>query len=73
MVEDKQQICDLMTKALQATESGADLVEIRYRKGKGCDNTEYATLVFKNGGQKELVVTFCDGIALIKCIARWFF
>ena len=63
-MEDKQKICDLLCKTLQATRNQDGLIDIHYDRSR-----ETATLYYKNG---QIVVNVaCDsGIAMIQDIIK---
>ncbi len=63
MDENKQLICELLTKTLQATRNGHDVVDIRHEKDKRGQET--ATVVFDNGYKKKINVTGDSGTAMI--------
>lgn len=63
-MEDKKQICDLLTTLLQATRNGEDVAAINYERDDAGE--EFATLVFKNGYKKKVCVTADSGTSLIK-------
>lgn len=64
--EDKEKICKLMLKALQATRFGSDLINIKYNKKDGEETVDLCFL----GGIKTVNVTLDSGAAMIKDIAN---
>ncbi|MBO7078459.1 MAG: hypothetical protein J6W64_01455 [Bacilli bacterium] len=63
-MEDKQLICDLLCKTLQATRGQKDLIDIQYDRGK-----ETATLHYE--GRLISVNVACDsGTAMIRDIMK---
>lgn len=67
-MEDKQLICDLLLKALQATECFSDLDSLDYINEDA--NFQLVRAVFANGAEKLANVTMDSGIAMIKDIIR---
>lgn len=63
MREDKQKICRLFLKTLQATRYFYDLVDLRFDPEK-----EIVTAVFDNGHTTTANVAMDSGIAMIKDI-----
>ena len=63
MREDKQKICSLFLRTLQATRYFYDLVDLRFDPEK-----EIVTAVFDNGHTKTSNVAMSSGIAMIKDI-----
>ena len=70
MNEDKQLICDLLLKTLQATRGGARLVNLIYAVEP---KKETVTAVFQSGGTKVANVTLDSGTAMIYDIMRQIF
>ena len=66
--EDKQAICDALSKALQLTRGFHDLVGLRYQKN-GFE--EYVTFVYLGGEGAPINVTADSGEAMIRDIMRW--
>lgn len=65
--EDKQEICDLLLPALQATRDLHDLKSLTYVR---VGNEEYVRAVFTSGYSKKANVTIDSGVAMIRDIAR---
>lgn len=61
-MEDKQQICDLLLAALQATENMKDLTGLSYSK-----ETQVVTATFADGHTKK-AVAMGSGAALIRAV-----
>ena len=75
MNEDMQKICDLLLKALQATDEASDLVALKYKTDELDEYTEKDTVtaVFQSGGTKVANVTLDSGTAMIYDIMRQIF
>ena len=65
MKEDKQNICNLFLKTLQATRNACDLVSLEYS-----DTTETVTAVFEKGGIRKINVAMDSGTAMIHDIIK---
>jgi len=65
MKENKQEICDLLLKAVQAARGAGDLVSLKYD-----EDTEIVTGTFESGGKKKINVCMDSGIAMISDIVR---
>lgn len=65
--EDKQEICNLLAKALKATRDQRDLKALVYNS-LGPDN-EMVSIVYENGGT-SVNVSMDSGIAMIRDILR---
>lgn len=65
--EDKQNICDLLCKTLQATRNHHDLVALKYEILD--NNYELVTIQWENGFQK-VNVSMDSGTAMIRDIMR---
>lgn len=63
--EDKQQICDLLLPALQATRALSDLVKLTYSADEDMVIAEFAT-----GNTKKANVAMDSGISMIKDIVK---
>jgi len=64
MHEDKQKICNLLKKTLQATDNASDLCDLVYAKvGK-----EETVMVIFAGGTRSVNVTMDSGTAMIRDI-----
>ncbi len=63
-MEDKQKICDLLCKALQATRDQEDLQELLFHP-----DSEMVSIVYENGGT-SVNVAMDSGIAMIRDILR---
>lgn len=59
-MNNKQQICDLLCKTLQATRGGSNLVSLEYDAFK-----EIVTATFKNGRERTVNVAADSGTAMI--------
>lgn len=68
MREDKQQICDLFLKALQATAHFSDLKDLVY--APGADGQELVIATFDGGAHKFANVTADSGVAVLKDILK---
>ena len=68
-MEDKQQICNLLCKTLQATRNACDLERIHYHMMPSGD--EFAILEFEHG-KKEVCISMDSGTAIIKDIVKVF-
>jgi hypothetical protein len=66
-VEDKQLICDLLCKTLQATRDQRDLVSLTYHK-LGPDD-EQVTIAWSEGGT-SVNVSLDSGVAMIRDILK---
>lgn len=64
MHEDKQMICNLLKKTLQATDNASDLCDLVYHK---VDNDEIVIVIFA-GGTRSVNVTMDSGTAMIRDI-----
>ncbi len=75
MDEDKQRICDLLLKALQATDEASDLVALKYKTDELDEYTEKDTVtaVFENGIEMVADVTCDSDTALIYDVMRQIF
>ena len=60
-MEDKQKICDLLLKTLQATDNARDLVSLTYDA-----ETETVTALFESGGKRVINVAMDSGTAMIR-------
>lgn len=67
-MENKQQICDLLTEALKATRDQADLVRIRYEE-IGPDQQQ-VVLDYEGNEHRAVNVSLDSGIAMIRDILR---
>ena len=65
-MENKQQICDLLTEALKATRDQADLIRIRYEE-IGPDHQQ-VVLDYAGNGHRSVNVSLDSGIAMIRDI-----
>ena len=65
MKEDKQKICNLLCKALQATGNASDLASITYIQDT--QNTQHAKVQFM-GGHRIVNVSMDSGTAMIRDI-----
>ncbi len=65
MKEDKQQICDLLLKALQTTSGAYDLITLEYIK-----EDEKVKAKFLSGGVRIINVAMDSGTAMIRDIMR---
>lgn len=68
MREDKQQICDLFLKVLQATDYFSDLKDLVYAPGEY--GQEYVVATFEGGAHKVANVTADSGVAVLKDILK---
>ncbi len=64
-MEDKQNICDLLCKTLQATRNHEDLESLTYCKELGI---EMVVAKWRNGGHREMNVFMDSGEAMIRDI-----
>lgn len=64
-MEDKQSICDALTKALRLTRTFEDLGYLEYD-----DKSETVLVKFENGGTKRIGVGLDSGYAMIKDIVN---
>ena len=69
MMENKQEICNLLLKALQATRGGEDITALDYVNDKEV-GVETVTMHYKNGYAKTMDVSCDSGTALIKDIMK---
>lgn len=63
--EDKQEICNLLCRALQATLNAWDLVSLDYDPVR-----ETVTVLFMGGGTRQINVACDSGTAMIRDIMR---
>ncbi len=63
-MENKQLICDLLLKALQATDNARDLILLEYDA-----NTEHVIAIFM-GGRRIINVNMDSGTAMIRDIVN---
>lgn len=68
-MENKQEICNLLLKAVQATRAGKDIIALDYHNDKEA-GIETVTMRFKNGYAKTQDVTCDSGCALIRDIMK---
>lgn len=66
--ENKQEICDLLLKALQATRNLSDLDDLMYLRPH--EDFEIVIATFSNGHQKKINVSLDSGTAMIRDIMR---
>lgn len=64
-MENKQEICNLLLKAIQATRGGEDITALDYVNDKEV-GIETVTIHYKNGYSKTQDVTSDTGITLIR-------
>lgn len=64
-MEDKQKICDLLLKTLQATDNAHDLVSLMYDA-----EAEVVTALFESGGKRVINVAMDSGTAMIRDVMR---
>lgn len=64
-MENKQEICNLLLKAIQATRGGEDITALDYTNDKEV-GIETVTIHYKNGYSKTQDVTSDSGCALIR-------
>lgn len=69
MDEDKQRICDLLLKTLQATYDASDLVALEYAYIESEDK-EIVTARFSGGGIRRINVSMDSGTAMIRDIMK---
>lgn len=69
MTENKQEICNLLLKTLQATRHFSDLVKLSYSKNE-IGGREYVVAFFANGAKKATYVTADSGAAMIRDILK---
>lgn len=69
MHEDKQKICDLLLKTLQATYDASDLVALEYGYVENWDK-EIVTVRFAGGGIRRINVSMDSGTAMIRDIMK---
>lgn len=67
MTENKQEICNLLLKTLQATRHFSDIKNLVYQEIEG---TELVKAIFESGGIKTANVTMDSGIAMIRDILK---
>ena len=65
MKENKQEICDLLLKAVQATRGASNLISLKYD-----ENTEIVIGTFKSGSKKKINVCMDSGIEMIFDIVK---
>lgn len=65
-MEDKQNICNLLLKTLQATDNAHDVVSITYERT--CNYDEVVTVKFESGGYRKINVSMDSGTAMIRDI-----
>ena len=68
MMENKQEICNLLLKALQATRGGEDITALDYANDKEV-GIEVVEIRYKNGHIRPIDVSFDTSIGLIRDIA----
>ena len=68
MEENKQEICNLLLKALQATRSQSDLISLEYSQDEML-GVERVTAKYADGFTRRIDVTADSGIALIRDVA----
>ena len=66
-MENKQEICNLLLKALQATRGGEDITALDYVNDKEV-GIEVVEIRYKNGHIRPIDVSFDTGITLIRDI-----
>lgn len=67
-MEDKQNICDLLCKTLQATRNHEDLISLTYQKlGNGGETV----MVRWEGGSRRINVSMDSGEAMIRDILKY--
>lgn len=64
-MEDKQEICDLLLKTLQATDNAHDLVSLTYDAEE-----EIVTARFASGGKRVINVAMDSGTTMIRDVMR---
>ena len=64
-MENKQLICNLLCKTLQATRNQVDLVALNYN-----DKEETVTITWESGGQRIVNVAMDSGTAMIRDIMK---
>lgn len=69
MEENKQKICDLLSKALIETRGGSNISGIRYINDTE-KNMEFAVVMFMGGGSRHINVTCDSGVAMIRDIMK---
>lgn len=69
MTENKQEICNLLLKTLQATRHFSDLAKLDYIPEDEV-NTEYVEATFANGSLAVANVAMDSGIAMIRDILK---
>ena len=62
-MENKQKICNLLLKTLQATDNARDLVSLTYSADE-----EVVTALFESGGKRVINVNMDSGTAMIRDI-----
>lgn len=65
--EDKQEICDLLCKALQATRGHYDLLQLAYEKAE--NGSETVSIIWE-GGFQTVNVSMDSGTAMIRDIMK---
>lgn len=65
MHENKQLICDLLLKTLQATRGASDTVSIEY-----FDESETVIVTFESGGKRVINVAMDSGTSMIRDIMK---
>lgn len=63
--EDKQEICNLLCRALQATRSARDLISLNYDPAR-----ETVNALFEGGGTRQINVACDSGTAMIRDVMR---
>ncbi|MBQ8919108.1 MAG: hypothetical protein IJ056_03255 [Acidaminococcaceae bacterium] len=66
-MENKQHICDLLLKTLQATSNAHDLVSLKYEK---TPLHEIVVATFQSGGYRRINVAMDSGTAMIRDIMK---
>lgn len=64
-IDNKQTICNLLLKTLQATDNARDLVSLDYD-----EEEETVTATFRGGGTREINVRMDSGTAMIRDIMK---
>ena len=67
-MENKQKICDLLLKTLQATDNAWDCEGLNYEKLPNGD--EQVTIVWESGGKTNVNVSMDSGTAMIRDIMK---
>ncbi len=65
-MENKQKICDLLLKAVQATSNAWDCEALNYEELPNGD--EQVTIIWESGGKKVVNVSMDSGTAMIRDI-----